>query len=87
MSGGANGGDAQRMGVLLHVPLHLTVELGSCEMTISDVLKIGAGSILELDRAADHPVELLVNGRPVARGEIIAVEESFGLHVTELLAP
>ena len=48
-------------------------------------MKLGTGSIVELDRAINHPVDLLVNDRPIARGEIVAVEESFGLQITELL--
>ena len=70
----------------MHVPLHLTVELGSCKMPVAEILKLGTGSIVELDRAANAPVELLVNNRPIARGEIVAVDESFGLRITELFA-
>jgi flagellar motor switch protein FliN/FliY len=78
-------GDADDLGLLLHVPLHLTVELGSCRMPVSEILKLGTGSVVELDRPANAPVELLVNNRPVARGEIVAVDERFGLRITELL--
>jgi len=74
------------LGVLMHVPLRLTVELGSCTMSISEILKLGTGSIVELDRAANHPVNLLVNNRPIARGEIVAIEENFGLRITELMS-
>jgi len=77
--------EPENIGVLLHIPLRLTVELGGCTMTVAEILKLGAGSIVELDRAADHPVDLLANNRPVARGEIIAIEENFGLRITELL--
>ena len=71
----------------MHVPLHLTVELGACKMSIAEVLKLGTGSIVELDRPVAHPVDLLVNERPIARGEIVAVDESFGLRITELMPP
>jgi len=74
------------VGVLMHVPLRLTVELGSCTMSVAEVLRLGTGSIVELDRAADRPVNLLVNNRPIARGEIIALEENFALRITELFA-
>jgi flagellar motor switch protein FliN/FliY len=77
-------GEPENIGVLMQIPLHLTVELGSCTMSVAEILKLGTGSIVELDRAADHPVNLLVNNRPIARGEIIAVGENFGLRVTEL---
>jgi flagellar motor switch protein FliN/FliY len=74
------------MGVLMHIPLRLTVEIGSCTMSVAEILKLGTGSVVELDRAANHPVNLLVNDRPIARGEIVAVEENFGLRITELFA-
>ena len=74
------------MELLLHVPLQLSVVLGSCTMSIAEILKLGTGSIVELDRSVTHPVDLLVNDRPIARGEIVAVDETFGLRITELLA-
>jgi flagellar motor switch protein FliN len=74
------------IGVLMQVPLHLTVELGSASMSVADILKLGTGSIVELDRTVGHPVDLLANDRPIARGEIVAVGESFGLRITELIA-
>lgn len=77
-------GDPENIALLMHIPLHLTVELGSCTMSVAEILKLGAGSVVELDRAADHPVNLLVNNRPIARGEIVAVEENFGLRITEI---
>jgi flagellar motor switch protein FliN len=81
------GADPQSIGLLMHVPLHLTVELGSCTMPVADILKLGTGSVVELDRAANHPVNLLVNNRAIARGEIVAIDENFGLRITELLPP
>lgn len=74
------------IGLLMHVPLHLTVELGSCNLSVAEVLKLGTGSVVELDRDVNHPVDLLVNNRPVARGEIVAIADSFALRITELLA-
>lgn len=74
------------MELLLHVPLHLSVVLGTCTMSIAEILKLGTGSIVELDRNVAHPVDLLVNDRAIARGEIVAVDEAFGLRITELLA-
>jgi len=74
------------MGLLMQVPLRLTVAIGSCTMPVAEILKLGAGSIVELDRSVNVPVDLLVNEKPIARGEIVAVEESFGLRITELLA-
>jgi flagellar motor switch protein FliN/FliY len=74
----------ENIALLMHIPLHLTVELGSCTMSVAEILKLGTGSIVELDRAANQPVNLLVNNRPIARGEIVAVEENFGLRITEI---
>jgi flagellar motor switch protein FliN/FliY len=77
--------ETENLDLLMNVPLELTVELGSARMSVAEILKLGAGSIVELDRAANTPVELLVNDRAIARGEIVAVEERFGLRITELL--
>jgi flagellar motor switch protein FliN len=74
------------IGLLMHVPLRLTVELGSAKMSVAEILKLGTGSVVELDRAVDHPVDLLVNDKPIARGEIVAVDDSFALRITELIA-
>jgi flagellar motor switch protein FliN len=78
-------GEAGNISLLMHVRLHLTVELGSAEMSVAEILKLGTGSVVELDRAVNHPVDLLVNSRPFARGEIVAIDESFGLRIVELL--
>jgi flagellar motor switch protein FliN/FliY len=75
----------ENIGLLMHVPLQLTVRLGGCRISVAEVLKLGTGSIVELDRSVNQPVDLLVNDRPIARGEIVAVGESFGLRLTELL--
>ncbi len=75
----------EEIGLLLHVPLQLTVQLGACTMPVAEILKLGSGSIVELDRPAGSPVDLLVNDKPIARGEIVAVDENFGLRITELL--
>ncbi len=75
----------ENIGLLMHVPLDLTVELGSAKLSVAEVLKLGTGSIVELDRPVNHPVDLLVNSRLIARGEIVAVAESFALRITELL--
>ncbi len=79
-------GELQNIGLLMQVPLHLTVELGSCKLSVAEVLKLGTGSIVELDRDVDRPVDLLVNNRPIARGEIVALAQTFALRITELIA-
>lgn len=77
--------EGDNLAMLMHVPLHLTVELGSCKLSVAEILKLGTGSVVELDRAANSCVELLVNEKPIARGEIVSVDEKFGLRITELL--
>lgn len=79
-------GDRANLDVLMHVPLSVTAELGKCKMSVNDVLKLGTGSIIELDRMASGPVDLLVNDKLVARGEVVAVDENFGVRVTELIS-
>ena len=71
--------------LLLDVPVGLTVELGSCHLPMRDVLNLNVGSIVQLDKLADAPVELRVNDRLVARGEVVVVENRFGIKITELL--
>jgi flagellar motor switch protein FliN/FliY len=71
---------------MLHgVDMEVTVELGRTRMTVRDLLALAPGAVLELDRAAGSPADLLVNGRLIARGEVVVVDEDFGLRVTEIL--
>jgi len=71
---------------MLHgVDMEVTVELGRARMTVRDLLALTTGNVLELDRAAGSPADLLVNGRLIARGEVVVVDEDFGLRVTEIL--
>jgi len=75
----------QNFNRLMNVPLKVTAELGTCKMLVRDILKLGTGSIVELDRLAGGPVDLLVNDRLVARGEVVAIDENFGVRITELI--
>ncbi|MCL2541352.1 MAG: flagellar motor switch protein FliN [Nocardioidaceae bacterium] len=71
---------------MLHgVDMEVTVELGRTRMTVRDLLALTPGAVLELDRAAGSPADLLVNGRLVARGEVVVIDEDFGLRVTEIV--
>ncbi|SFC33146.1 flagellar motor switch protein FliN/FliY [Nocardioides terrae] len=71
---------------MLHgVDMEVTVELGRTRMTVRELLALSPGTVLELDRAAGSPADLLVNGRLIARGEVVVVDEDFGLRVTEIL--
>jgi flagellar motor switch protein FliN/FliY len=72
--------------LVLDVPVKLTVELGSCLLPMRDVLQLGVGSVVQLDKAADDPVHLSVNRKVVARGEVVIVENRFGIKITELMS-
>lgn len=80
---GADGSDLERLG---QVTLELTVEVGRTRMTLGQALALGPGSVITLDRLADQPVDLLVNGKPVARGEVVVIDDVFGLRVTKIVA-
>ena len=67
------------------VPVELTVEMGRTRMTVGETLELRQGSIITLNRMAGEPVDLLVNGAPIARGEVVVIDEQFGLRVTEML--
>jgi flagellar motor switch protein FliN len=68
------------------VPVELAVEIGRTRMTIGETLALGPGAIVTLDRLAGEPVDLLVNGRPIARGEVVVIDEKFGLRITEVVS-
>lgn len=69
------------------VPVELVVEIGRTKMSIGETLSLGPGSVISLDKQTGEPVDLLVNGTPIARGEVIAVDEEFGIRLTEVLPP
>jgi flagellar motor switch protein FliN/FliY len=73
--------------LLLDIPLEVSVELGRVTMLIRELLEVGTGSIVELQKAAGEPVEVLVNGRLIARGEVVVVEDNFAVRITEILSP
>jgi flagellar motor switch protein FliN/FliY len=69
---------------LTDVTVELTVEVGRTNMSLGETMSLGQGSVVTLDRLADKPVDLLVNGRPIARGEVVVIDEQFGLRITEV---
>ncbi|GIV07519.1 MAG: flagellar motor switch phosphatase FliY [Fimbriimonadales bacterium] len=73
--------------LLLDIPLEISVELGRVSMLVRELLEVGTGSIVELQKAAGEPVEVLVNGRLIARGEVVVVEDNFAVRITEILSP
>jgi flagellar motor switch protein FliN/FliY len=73
--------------MLMDVSMNLKVELGRCKMPIADILKLGRGSVVELEKLAGDPLEIFVNDRLVARGEVLVLNDNFCIRVTEVMAP
>ncbi len=73
--------------LILDVPMTLTVELGRTTQLVQDILGLGEGSIIELDKLAGEPVDLLVNGKLIAKGEVVVIDENFGVRVTDIVSP
>ncbi len=82
-----SGSEANNIELLFDIPLQLTVELGRTVMSIKEVLALTSGSVIELDKLTGESAELLVNGRLIARGEVVVVDENFGLRITEIIRP
>lgn len=83
-SGSGDGG--ADLGRLQNVPVELAIEIGRTRMTIGEALALGPGSVVTVGRLAGDPVDLLVNGRVIARGEVVAIDEELGLRITEIAA-
>ena len=75
----------ENINLIMDVPLEVTVELGRTSKSISDILDFGPGKIIELERVAGEPIDVLVNGKFVAKGEVVVIEESFGVRITEII--
>ncbi|ABJ76190.1 flagellar motor switch protein FliN [Leptospira borgpetersenii] len=75
------------LNLLMDVQMSVTVELGRTKMYIKDILGLGEGSIIELDKLAGEPVDLLVNGKLIAKGEVVVIDENFGVRVTDIVSP
>ena len=73
------------LNLVLDVPVSLTIELGGCQLPMREVLQFTIGSVVQLDKAADAPVELNVNGKLIARGEVVVIEDRYGVKITEVL--
>lgn len=84
---GSQSVDVQNIGLLMDVPLQITVELGRTTKKIKEILEFGQGSIIELDKLAGEPVNILVNGKHIAKGEVVVIDESFGVRITDIIHP
>ena len=75
----------ENIGLIMDVPLEVTVELGRTSKTIHEILDFAPGTIIELEKIAGEPIDVLVNGKFVAKGEVVVIEESFGVRITEII--
>ena len=87
LEGGAAGGTVKNLEFILDIPMQVSVQLGSSRMLIRDLLQLGQGSVIELDKLAGEPMEVFVNNKLVARGEVVVVNEKFGIRLTDVISP
>ena len=80
------GRDEHNLEFLMDVPLRLSAELGSCQMTMEELLELGVGSVIQLDQPANANVDVYVNQKLVARGEVVVAEQIFGIRIKEVLS-
>lgn len=80
-------GESPNLALLLDIPLEITAELGRTRMIINDLLQLGQGSVIELNKLAGEPLEILVNQKLIARGEVVVVNEKFGIRLTDIISP
>jgi len=83
----SSGSETNNIELLFDIPLQLTAELGHTTMSIKEVLQLTTGSVIELDKLTGEPAELLINGKLIAKGEVVVVDENFGLRITEIIRP
>jgi flagellar motor switch protein FliN len=79
--------DMANLDFILDIPLEVSVELGRAKMMISDLLQLGQGSVIELTKLAGEPLEIYVNQKLIARGEVVVVNEKFGIRMTDIISP
>ena len=79
-------GSLANIDLIVDIPVRVTVELGRTRKTIGEVLSLGPGSVVELNKMAGEPVDVLVNGKLIARGEVVVIDESFGIRITEVVS-
>lgn len=83
----ASGPGNPNMDVILDIPVTLSMEVGSTEISIRNLLQLNQGSVIELDRLAGEPLDVLVNGTLIAHGEVVVVNEKFGIRLTDVISP
>jgi flagellar motor switch protein FliN/FliY len=78
---------ASSIDLLMGVSLEVTIELGRTVMSVKDILSLGVGSVIELDRMSGDPVDILVNGKLIAKGEVVVIEDNLGVRITSIVSP
>ena len=81
------GGHKRDLDFILDIPLNVTAQLGGTQLLINELLQLGQGSVIELNKLAGEPLEILVNGKLVARGEAVVINEKFGVRLTDIISP
>ena len=79
--------ESRNIDLILDVPLQISVELGKTRKKIQEILELSPGSIVELDKMAGEPVDILVNGKIIAKGEVVVIDDTFGVRITDILTP
>jgi flagellar motor switch protein FliN/FliY len=79
--------DGPNLDVILDIPVSISMEVGSTDINIRNLLQLNQGSVIELDRLAGEPLDVLVNGTLIAHGEVVVVNEKFGIRLTDVISP
>ncbi len=87
LSSASGAQEPRNIDLILDIPVDVSVELGRTKMLIQDLLKLGQGSIIELGKLAGEPLDILVNERLIAKGEVVVVDEKYGIRLTEIITP
>ena len=85
--GMADDGTGVNLDLILDIPVNVSVELGRTRLEVNEILQLGQGSVLELEKLAGEQLEVLVQGRPIGKGEVVVVNEKFGIRLTDIISP
>ena len=85
LGGGGGGGAPSPIDLIADIPVRVTVELGKARKSVSEILALTAGAVVELDKMAGEPVDILVNGKLIAHGEVVVIDENFGVRITDII--
>ena len=80
-------GASMNLDLILDIPVTVSIELGRTRLQVEEILQLGQGSVVELEKLAGEPLEILVQGRPIGKGEVVVVNEKFGVRLTDIISP